>query len=55
MNVLFADGRVEWIDEPQAKHLLAELSAGHNPPRPLPVKAPATRPVTGPAQARGGR
>ena len=33
MNVLFADGRVNWIDPVQGRKLLAELAAGHNPPR----------------------
>ena len=33
MNVLFGDGHVEWLSEPQAKKLLAELAAGWNPPR----------------------
>lgn len=32
MNVLFADGRVNWIDPVQGRKLLAELAAGHNPP-----------------------
>jgi len=33
MNVLFGDGRVEFVTKPQADHLLSELAAGHNPPR----------------------
>ena len=33
MNVLFADGRVEWIDPPRGRKLLAELDAGYDPPR----------------------
>ena len=33
MNVLFADGRVNWIDPVRGRKLLAELDAGHNPPR----------------------
>jgi prepilin-type processing-associated H-X9-DG protein len=50
MNVLFADGRVEWIAAVDARKLLSELESGHNPPRDavLPadarVPAPATRP-----------
>lgn len=34
MSVLFASGDVKHLDEKPAKRLLAELSAGHNPPRP---------------------
>jgi len=33
MNVCFADGTVKFIDGKSAKKLLAELEAGHNPPR----------------------
>ena len=33
MHVLFADFHVEWLGAPQARKLLAELAAGHNPPR----------------------
>jgi hypothetical protein len=33
MNVLYENGSVEWLDEKRAKHALAELTAGHNPPR----------------------
>jgi type II secretory pathway pseudopilin PulG len=33
LHVLFGDGRVEWVPSPQAERLLAELNAGHNPPR----------------------
>jgi hypothetical protein len=33
MHVLFGDSHVEWLDEPRTQKLLAELSAGHNPPR----------------------
>lgn len=33
MNVLFGDGTVEWLDATAAKKLIAELDAGHNPPR----------------------
>jgi prepilin-type processing-associated H-X9-DG protein len=33
MNVLFNDGSVRWVDEQEAKHIEAELAAGHNPPR----------------------
>ena len=33
MNVCFADGTVKFIDAKSAKKLLAELEAGHNPPR----------------------
>jgi prepilin-type processing-associated H-X9-DG protein len=33
MNVLYGDGRVDWVDLRGAKKLLGELDAGHNPPR----------------------
>lgn len=33
INVLFGDGSVEWLDADKAKKLIAELDAGHNPPR----------------------
>ena len=33
MNVLFGDGHVEFITPPAATMILAELKAGHNPPR----------------------
>ncbi len=35
MNVLYGDGHVEWVDKPAADHVVAELKAGHNPPRPM--------------------
>jgi prepilin-type processing-associated H-X9-DG protein len=34
VNVLFADGHVEWIAGDEAQRLLDEIHAGHNPPRP---------------------
>jgi len=34
MNVLYADTHVDWVDAPKARKLMAELNAGHNPPRP---------------------
>jgi prepilin-type processing-associated H-X9-DG protein len=34
VNVLFGDGHVECLLKRQAEHLIAELQAGHNPPRP---------------------
>ena len=37
MNVLFNDGHVEWYYADEAKHVLAELNAGHNPPRARPA------------------
>ena len=37
MNVLFGDGHVTFITPPAAMTMLAELKAGHNPPR---VKTP---------------
>jgi prepilin-type processing-associated H-X9-DG protein len=33
MNVLYGDGNVRWVDAADAERLVAELSAGHNPPR----------------------
>jgi prepilin-type processing-associated H-X9-DG protein len=42
MNVLFADGYVEWHDRRTSQHVIDELRTGHNPPR-----KPATRPSTG--------
>ena len=33
LNVLFADGSVQWLDATQGQRLIAELAAGHNPPR----------------------
>ena len=38
MNVLFADGHVQWWTPAQGAALLGELQAGHNPPRPGAVK-----------------
>ena len=35
-NVLFGDGHVEYVLPASANWMLAELAAGHNPPRPLP-------------------
>lgn len=37
-NVLYADGHIEWRTAAEAKWLMAELAAGHNPPRPAPAK-----------------
>ena len=39
MNVLFGDGHVEFIHTAEATALIAELTTGHNPPRP-PTTAP---------------
>lgn len=33
MNVLYGDGRVDWLNASEANKLLAELNAGHNPPQ----------------------
>ena len=33
MNVLFGDGHVEFFHTAEATALIAELTAGHNPPR----------------------
>jgi prepilin-type processing-associated H-X9-DG protein len=38
MNVLFGDGHAEWLDQPEAGRVLAELQAGHNPPHPPPTR-----------------
>lgn len=37
MNVLFNDGHAEWFYDDLAKYIRAELSEGHNPPRPRPA------------------
>ena len=34
INVLYGDGRVEFVGKAEAEHVMAELAAGHNPPRP---------------------
>jgi prepilin-type processing-associated H-X9-DG protein len=34
MNVLFGDGSVQFLNQAESTYLLAELKAGHNPPRP---------------------
>jgi prepilin-type processing-associated H-X9-DG protein len=33
MNVLYADGHAEFVTRRLADHLVAEVEAGHNPPR----------------------
>jgi prepilin-type processing-associated H-X9-DG protein len=38
MNVLHVDGRVEWLSKDDADKVIAEVTAGHNPPRPDKVK-----------------
>ena len=45
INVLFADGRVEWMSRDLSSSFLAELKAGFNPPRPVDQR-PATQPAT---------
>jgi prepilin-type processing-associated H-X9-DG protein len=46
-NVLYADGHVDFQPVPQATRLIAELSTGHNPPRPLVSSpSPSTTPTT---------
>jgi prepilin-type processing-associated H-X9-DG protein len=42
-NFLFGDGHVEWVADPEARRLIAEINSGHNPPRPATM--PATAPV----------
>lgn len=39
MNVLYVDGHADWVSEPEASRVIAELNAGFNPPRP-----PTTQP-----------
>jgi hypothetical protein len=39
INVLGGDGRVRWFDGAEANYLVAELTAGHNPPRPVSAAA----------------
>ena len=49
MNVLYADGRVEWLNIAEAKRVLAEVQAGHNPPRPItPASSPSSLPASRP-------
>lgn len=38
MNILFLDGHIERWESSRAEKLIAELQAGHNPPRPEMVK-----------------
>jgi hypothetical protein len=38
-NFLYADGGVNAIDPPQAKWVVSQLDAGHNPPGPMPAGA----------------
>jgi hypothetical protein len=49
MYVLYGDGHVNFLGPTEGKHALAELAAGHNPPKdPTPTPTPATNPsVTG--------
>jgi prepilin-type processing-associated H-X9-DG protein len=42
MNFLYADGHVEFQRREDAEYFVAEIAAGHNPPR---VSAAATRPA----------
>ena len=44
MNVVYADGHVEWVDRHYAPYLAAELQSGHNPPRPQPANYTSTLP-----------
>jgi hypothetical protein len=34
INVLYGDGTVSWLDEAEGKRVIADVQAGHNPPRP---------------------
>lgn len=34
INVLFVDGHIEFLEQREMQNLIAELQAGHNPPRP---------------------
>ena len=45
MNVLFGDGNVRWLDDDDATHLLAELTAGRNPPAPRRADGLRAQPV----------
>ena len=40
MNVLYGDGHVDWVPEPEAARVIAELQAGFNPPRPARPASP---------------
>jgi prepilin-type processing-associated H-X9-DG protein len=50
MNVLFGDGHVDWVPRQDVAHLIAELQAGHNPPRP-PSTQPSGPPPIAPSRA----
>lgn len=45
--VLYGDGHVDGVERPDANYLIAEVTAGHNPPRPRngPTSQPTTRPT----------
>jgi prepilin-type processing-associated H-X9-DG protein len=40
-NVLYGDGHVSFLDRKETDYLIAELQAGHNPPRDPPASSPA--------------
>jgi prepilin-type processing-associated H-X9-DG protein len=51
MHVLFGDSHVEFVQVRKARRIIAELNAGHNPPRPEITGRPAaSRPATVPVQ-----
>jgi prepilin-type processing-associated H-X9-DG protein len=44
-NVLYADGTVTFMVEPNASRVIQQVAAGQNPPKLGPAMAPATLPV----------
>lgn len=49
INVAYADTHIDWLAQPEAARILAELQSGHNPPRP-PTTLPTTTSGTTPAE-----
>ena len=55
MNVLYGDGHVDWLSRRDAAYVIAELQAGHNPPRPPSTQPSGPPPVApSPAAPAGG-
>jgi hypothetical protein len=52
-NVLRADGRVDRLTPQEGQKLLAELKAGHNPPRAERLKEPVASPTSAPSNRAG--
>lgn len=45
MNVVYGDGHVDWVAAAEARAMLSELAAGHNPPRSEAERSAATAPA----------